>query len=41
MEKIQIAEPLPRFLKETPVPRKENRGFFQKPGMHSIPGRKE
>ena len=38
MEKIQIAELLPRFLKETPVPRKENRGFFQKPGMQRIPG---
>ena len=27
-----------RFLKETPVYRQENRGFFQKPGMLCIPG---
>ena len=26
------------FLKEAPAYRMENRGFFQKPGMQSIPG---
>ena len=36
--KPQIAKFTLRFLKETPVPREENRGLFQKPGMHSIPG---
>ena len=39
--KPQIAKFTLRFLKETPVPREENRGLFQKPGMHSIPGGKE